>query len=709
MNWTRERRRRALWILKEFNLGELEAGKERAAQRVGAEDDDSPFGEHLDSAAGRMAFKGTERMAHGTSVELAPCREDMRDELFIHTKDNNSTKLRCLGMSQADKYIVYELAERLSIAAHLKALVKQPLGGSVVRLATWYRGLTRALLALNEGGIAHMGVTPENAACAEDGTDGVVLLEFGGGLLHNVQSAYNVRDIKVTPRYAAVETLFGHVLPTSDVAPAARVGAVMLWASPMVDALGISNTNLAEAAIQIFTEGTPVGNWYTKRLGIPDSFVKVGMVLAKVTLAHAEMMPPLDYFDALSELVFKMACQRTVLQRNVTSLGGLLKLLELQLQLDVHLACRRYEGQPGMRPLLRPEVLAKVEEDYRGTWVAVEGLKSVLREMPNHDLTLLDEVEPVMYMATKLPKLDVQRLPDPSNAADMAECFGQVPDADVFTKADLQARRQMEGEGYAGWSAGCDEGDMPHISGDGGMFQHAGWGQPGMHKRFNALLPPPGAPPDAARQQRPRQQQQAQQQAQAQPQAQQRQKLWLFGTERGGHLLRKGPRVARSAKQSQTLRGVQSMAEVPTDGSLPTMRQVDTGAGVFRDLSKKSMYLGTPAKVKSGLPQLWVRLPGAKSELKKLGNALNQALLLNPDMEGVGLQLARYAGFAAGAAALEGAMCYVGLPVLDAAVELPGMLEKVCGGRNAGRGRGGVAGACGGNPLLANVPAAVQG
>lgn len=47
-------------------------------------------------------------------------------------------------------------------------LVKQPLGGSVVRLATWYRGLTRALLALNEGGIAHMGVTPENAACAED-------------------------------------------------------------------------------------------------------------------------------------------------------------------------------------------------------------------------------------------------------------------------------------------------------------------------------------------------------------------------------------------------------------------------------------------------------------------------------------------------------------------------------------------------------------
>lgn len=129
----------------------------------------------------------------------------------------------------------------------------------------------------------------------------------------------------------------------------------------------------------------------------------------------------------------------------------------------------------GMRPLLRPEVLAKVEEDYRGTWVAVEGLKSVLREMPNHDLTLLvsgctarvacgglqgpatgcleeaatkrseaesarrvgtylpiptgaacstprldplqDEVEPVMYMATKLPKLDVQRLPDPSNAA----------------------------------------------------------------------------------------------------------------------------------------------------------------------------------------------------------------------------------------------------------------------------------------------------
>ena len=56
--------------LQEFNLGELEAGKERAAQRVGAEDDDSPFGEHLDSAAGRMAFKGTERMAHGTSVEL---------------------------------------------------------------------------------------------------------------------------------------------------------------------------------------------------------------------------------------------------------------------------------------------------------------------------------------------------------------------------------------------------------------------------------------------------------------------------------------------------------------------------------------------------------------------------------------------------------------------------------------------------------------
>lgn len=53
------------------------------------------------------------------------------------------------------------------------------------------------------------------------------------------------------------------------------------------------------------------------------------------------------------------------------------------------------------------------------------------------------------------------------------------------------------------------------------------------------------------------------------------------------------------------------------------------------------MYLGTPAKVKSGLPQLWVRLPGAKSELKKLGNALNQALLLNPDMEGVGLQLVR--------------------------------------------------------------------
>ena len=25
----------------------------------------------------------------------------------------------------------------------------------------------------------------------------------------------------------------------------------------------------------------------------------------------------------------------------------------------------------------------------------------------------------------------------------MAECFGQVPDADVFTKADLQARRQV--------------------------------------------------------------------------------------------------------------------------------------------------------------------------------------------------------------------------------------------------------------------------
>lgn len=37
------------------------------------------------------------------SAAPAPCREDMRDELFIHTKDNNSTKLRCLGMSQADK------------------------------------------------------------------------------------------------------------------------------------------------------------------------------------------------------------------------------------------------------------------------------------------------------------------------------------------------------------------------------------------------------------------------------------------------------------------------------------------------------------------------------------------------------------------------------------------------------------------------------
>ena len=48
---------------------------------------------------------------------------------------------------------------------------------------------------------------------------------------------------------------------------------------------------------------------------------------------------------------------------------------------------------------------------------------------------------------------------------------------------------QMEGEGYAGWSAGCDEGDMPHISGDGGMFQHAGWGQPGMHKVW-WLAPP---------------------------------------------------------------------------------------------------------------------------------------------------------------------------------------------------------------------------